>query len=862
MTDGSYQISPKECDVSVSVLQNQIDRFNEMYSNICGRSASYNAVANTTATEFSELISENIRSTAEENEDAWGSALAACIHAVGVIKRYSVAVQAYNNRIEELEGELASKVSAAETTADKEDLVDEYQGYADDAWGTLEGKAAEVSDMLADGPTPEHIRTLTEAGHIGSVPGGLMYVITGDEQYFAVTPGMDGSDIGRTIQLAAEGDESALEQLDESLALMNVFMAYIARKQENGGQLTARELEILNGLNDHLDDADAVESSGWGHSNGWGGQIEQGEFFNSIEAIRDSKHLSEEQREQLEAIIGSSLLAASDERMGGSYDNLPREVQIAAEGPKVHSPMASPGGYSGDWAGDFEALTELFEGANQMTQEETGHPIQGGTELSAIMIGTVAGAVESWGTGGTDEETLRTMLEIATQNTDANYTILTGEYPDGEEYRHPIEFSYGGIHTDEGALIAALFSHEWSDDDDGSAARSLISWIEDTAWSDDEAEQLKAAEAMDGLMEALTSKEAHDTLSDTGIDIELEDGTKVPNASFTAVNGELADGLTDLFEIYISSFASEEGFEEGEADFDWERGPGSPWNDNNGTLKMSPSERLIYLEYIMGNEDTATRAHIATDGYLAAQTELFLRDGQAALTGTDAGILQSLVDAALHNEAVNRNLDSEEELARQQKIATAVANAGSNALSLVPNVGLALQSVSQSLTPEIIASAYDDYRNIVTHGSSETTKTEIKLYTSMRLLEEIMEREGGEFPDIEDDRSVNGASPRNVLERAGLIDQRGTGFYFDIGGQPSADEENIPTTAEIREAIDEYLKVSEVDWAPGGFSGTEFSDEFSGEFNDIYDDLEPQLRYDSGNIDSLYEGVRAADKPS
>ncbi|MFD6949296.1 hypothetical protein A6A08_12915 [Nocardiopsis sp. TSRI0078] len=622
MADENYQISIKECDVSVFVLQNQQQRFDEMYSNICGRSASYNAVANTTATEFSELISEDIKSAVEENEEAWSSALAACIHAVGVISTYRAAVQNYNDRSEEIEENFRHDITRAESDSEKQAAVDKYQPQADEAWGTLEEKAAVVSDMLVDGPTPEHIRTLTEAGHLGNVPGGILYVVTGDENYFAVPPEMDGSEIGETIQLAAEGDEAALERLDESLALMNAFMAYLARKQENGGKLTERELEVLNDLNAHLNDEDASETSGRGTSSGSNLGAQEHEFFDSVEAIRESEHLSEEQREQLLAMIGGSLLAASDEDMGGEYENIPEIVRETIEGPRRHSPSSElSDGYSPGWAGDFESLTEMFESANQVTREETGHPIQGGTELSANLIGTIAGAVESTNTGGAEEETLRTMLEFATQNRDANYTILTGEYPDGESYQHPVEFVGPGSQsgTDEAALVAALLSHDW--DHGGEAVRSLTDWLAEDGGSSDEEIKERADRAFEGLINIIIDPEAQEELSSTEYDVvgEGPDGEEFiwRNAPMGLLNPEISDSFAGIFETYIDEFADPTIMTGGQGvSVDVE----TSYNSGQG-LVIGLGDRTAFTSLIAGDGAAMGRMYEAAQNY--AQDSLY-----------------------------------------------------------------------------------------------------------------------------------------------------------------------------------------------------------------------------------------------
>jgi hypothetical protein len=590
--------------------------FDEMFSNICGRAATYNAVANTTATEFSDLIEGDIRGAADGNEEAWSSALLATVHAVGVINSYAQAVQTYKNTIETLEGDLADEIAAAETVAEKENLVAEYNGLAEAAWQALETEATAADDMLSDGPTPEHISALTEAGHIGGPPGGLGWVITGNDAYFGVTPDMDGSEVAETIQMAAEGDQAALDRLGENMALMSAFMAYVAGKQESGTQLTERELEILSELNAHLDDADPSESNGTGVSSYDNPVEEAGEFFTSIEEIKNSEHLTDAQKNEILALVGGAVLASSDESIGGNYSHLPESVTNTIEGPRIHSPSTSlNNSFSPDWAGDFEILTEVFDEAREKSQKETGYPLQGGAELSAISIGTIAGAVDSWASGAVDEEVLRTMMEFSMQNEDANYAILTGEYPSGESYEHPVEFnhSYGRSGTDNGELIASLFAHDW--EDNGLAVSSLTEWISVDGASENETVKERADRALAGLFDVITDPEVAESLSNTEHSVDDvgpdNDDFTWKNAPMGLVNPEISGSFANIFESYVDEFASMEILNNQDAlnpdvvtGYDAETG-----------LIIDMSDRISFTSLIAGDAESMGRMYETAETY-------------------------------------------------------------------------------------------------------------------------------------------------------------------------------------------------------------------------------------------------------
>lgn len=645
-----YKFYPKLCLVSISELQSQAQVFDEIYSSICGRSASYNAVANTTATNFSELISSDIKAAADENEAAWESALLASTHAVGVIEYYSTAIQAYDNKIEELEEEFASAIASKETKGEKEQVVTEYQELADSAWETLRGKGKEVSGMLGDGPTPEHIRTLTEAGHLGTVPGGLGWIISGEDEYFALPEEMDASEVGEVFQRAAEGDPAALRELDENLALMSAFMAHMARKQESGTELTDKELEFLRHLNTQLDSEvlDRDEQSD--------DAVGRGEFFASLDNIENSDHLSEEQKEELLAIIGGSVLTSSDETLGGGYDDIPESIRDTLEGPRIYNAStALSNGYSPEWATSFETLTELFERASQASQSENGHPIQGGSELSAITTGTVAGATESLGLGGSDKQTLETMLEISTRNKDANHAILTGEYPNGDEYSHPVEFAhgYGRAGTNREDMLAALFSFDWTDD--GSAVSNLTDWISQDGDSGDDAEKERADNAFAGLLELLSDPEVSDTLSGTGVEVEdpNEKGFFWKNAPMGLVNPEISGSFADIFDTYVSDFADPEILNgEGtlKSDFETEYDPESG-------LAISLEDRISFVSLIAGDPESAGQIFESAERHTHEEIAEYFTDSETASdleSARGTGLLWNSISHGMYDSVSTR----------------------------------------------------------------------------------------------------------------------------------------------------------------------------------------------------------------
>lgn len=407
-------------------------------------------------------------------------------------------------------------------------------------------------------------------------------------------------------------------------------------------------------------------------------------------------------------------------------------------------------------------------------------------------------------------------------------------------------------------IIEDIYTHDWPDD--GDAARGLTEWIESDSWSDDEDEREMAAEAMIGLMETITTKEMHEALSATGNTVELDGGESLENASFGAVNPEIADGFAHLFELYIDSFASEDGLAHGTVNFDWDETP--TWNDDDRTFNMAPADRLIFLEYVMGDEDAAVRAHTAADAYSATQTELYVEEGpENSSRATNASNAQFLVDSALSHELINRGLNEDQQSSEEKKIAERVAGVGTGALGLVPGLGFPLSEASGIVTSELINTAFENQQALTPHTSSHTSEAFIEYQTSLRVLEAVLENNGGVLPELEGDQLTEEelADPdreptsREVLQDAGIL----TGSEHSGHGvtHPTSEPENGPTPSETLSAIDAYLRADDASSLPGEnlANSNEFSESYWSKFNQNYRSLEGPLRYDESTIKNLYE---------
>ncbi|NKZ00012.1 TPR repeat region-containing protein [Nocardiopsis alborubida] len=870
MTYFDISFLARSTSANPEAIRTRAEELDTLQSRLLGRADDLDADFNHTASQFTDLMAWNIRDLSAEELQLWRDAGTAIAYASSMVEMWAQSVEEFEEErsaqmsewwefLRTKRAEIPDKYQGQTITATYPEregfgwlgdenkcrsVYDEVAAKAEDLkerertnYQAFENHAEDVGDKLRQGPTKENVQALIDAG----INSWAFYNLDPNHYTMLVDNQELTEENAEEWSEELEGYWSGHQPIDaryhELMLMMSMITTNAMQAQQGGTGYRNEELDFLRAFYDELEEDPNPESMG----------------VIGIPAKMEGDHLSEEEREHALGVLGDGLLALSDERVGGGYDELPASVRSVVDGPDF-SGVRAGGQYNQthtDWMERAGYLDDLLSNSHE--------DFEGGAEFSTRMMDTVSASLVRIDALGGDDSSMSGLLDVATRNEDANYAVLTGDYPEGVEGDLPWTEETADNVTDR--IIGQLYTHEWGDD--GEAARGLTEWIEDMSWSDDEDERRMAAGAMDGLMETITSKEMHDTLSGTGIEVELSDGTKVPNAPFTAVNGEVADGFAHLFEVYIESFADEEGLDGGHVDFGWERGEEKQWeeerwDDDSRMLAMSPSERLIFLEYVMGNEDSAVRAHTAAAVYSAAQTELYLESGNKSETGANAGVLQSLVDAALHNEAVNRNLDLEQEQAMRKKLVEGVANSGNNALGLVPGVGVVLQSGGQFIAPELINEAFNDYVSVMSHEDSMTTAIDIDYHTSARVLAEVIERGGGELPVIDGDiriEDAGGITPQEVLERAGLLDERDGGYYIDFEGEPG---EDAPSSSEVQEALNRFLDSSEVDWTPGEtHSGTVFSSGFTGYFSDYYDPIQDQMRYTKDNIAGLYEGVPA-----
>ena len=741
------------------------------------------------AEEFTDLISEDIKSCANYDQENWGTAFFSCLYGDAVVDTWKKAVEDYNSSIDELELEWGEAVGdnfgvevAEEGDQRENDLVEweiarsakagELNRSAETARGDLEEVAEIVNRMLEDGPSSEeNVEYLVRHGSFGWAP----YTIFGYGQPVPIDLDSDGGE--ELAEEFAEAIESGEEVPPPVLQALSYLNTEAARKLNNGERLTPEELEFLESFYGALDEKISLPQQADGPDTNSG-------VLELSQTLDEHGSLSQQEKEEILGTVADNIMFLSHESLGGSFEKLPSSVQAVSMGPNAVGDETS----AMEWGVNFIRLGDLLDHASDDSEA--------GLTFSANLTGTTGHAllsVENLLLGGSNlfenstEYYLDSILETSTRNEDANHALLTGSF----------ETPYYGSEEEpylEG-LIEGLFTHDWSHDDISGepAVTGLTDWISEDAMSDDVEERTRAAEAAVGFIETISNENMHDVL--TGIDFVDEDGNRVDNAAFTALNPEIAESMLGVYGAYIESFAGQAGFDGKDIDLSWTRdGDPSIWDDNSGTFDIGPGERLVFLEYLLGEENAAEGAVLATEIFREAQLDTMLTTGEAENTASAAARLNSLLDAAFHNEASYGDLTEEEanKSAKEKKenIYGSIAGMSSSVLGEVPVVGLALSGafdyVADEFKDNIIQRVQDSAGS--SSGSSNTNYDWVSVDTRTHVLEELLERHDGEiswtdFGDGNDEEenpsTVKGEDPIEFLVDSGVLVEDGSRYTVE-----------------------------------------------------------------------------------
>lgn len=634
--------SPTPCEIDTGKLDQAADDMLEIVGRITGKSGDLESLFTDAALEFSDLIAENLLSTANENHSAWSSALTSCWHVWGVVTKWSGEVERYQSRIAALQEEWdtavgnnfgfpeddAGGIEARRALAGV--LNDRAQGH----WETLEGEAEDNSENLKGGPTVSNLRELVDAG----VLGFAAYNSTRQIMYYPSTfdtGTRDAENMADYLTGEKELDDEYYRLLEQLAALT----ALAGDAKRNGGQPRGYELDYLEEFYDALDEE--VE----------GGVVE-------LPGQLDGEHLSEEQRENALGALGDGLLVLSDEAVGGGYDSVPASVKNVIEGPDFSVDKSGRGAINilQDWRDQAAGLGELFVHADET--------LEAGAEFSTRLIDAVSKEVDRIshlpGQGATDDNAMSILLEVATRNDDANYALLTGEYPEGVDVDLPWEGADPDSQREK--ALEHLYTHDWGDD--GAAVRNITDWITDgPADGDDDTEGVHRETALDALMVLMEDPDFQDSLFNTGEHVDDGDVTW-HNVSASHLNPELADSFADIFIAFQDDFANTDGI------------PGNIEIGLGEGVEMTDEARMAFTRFAVGDPDAA--AKIYGESLLTtaeAMEEYATNTGERTHKPTHAAAsLQALVEVALLNESTARGANDQEFVDYRNKVNTSAIN--------------------------------------------------------------------------------------------------------------------------------------------------------------------------------------------
>lgn len=633
--------SPPLCDIDAGKLDQVAEDILDVVSRITGMSGDMEELFNGAAMEFSELIAEDIQSAANENHSAWTTALASCWHVWGVLTKWSTDVKRYKENIEDLQEEWDTAVgnnfgfelddaAAFET---RRALAGSLNGRAQGYWETLEGEAEDNSANLQGGPTVANLRELIDTG----VLGFAAYNATRQVMYYPSTFDTGERDAENLLKYLT-GEKEPDDEYYRLLAQLSALNSLAADARRNGEDLREYELEYLEEFYAALD------------------QEMDGGVVSLPEEIGED-HLSGEQRENLLGTLGDGLLTLSDERTGGGYDALPESVRDVVEGPDMSGDSTGRGALNllDDWRDQAAGLEQLF----MYTDED----LEGGVELSTRLMQTASREIDilSGPGGGSDDSTISGLLDVATRNEDANYVILTGEYPPGVDADLP----WTGENAEElrNQTLERLYSHDWGDD--GEAVRGITDWlVEGPADGDTDTDGVLRETAMMSLMELMVNEEFQDSVFNTGSHVTDEDGTTWHNVSTGQLNPEIADGFVDLFIAFQDEFANTDGLPDN-----------VPLGHGDGA-EFTPEARVAFAQLAAGDPDAAARMYTEALHQTAETMEDYSTNtGDRTYKPIhEAASLQGLVEVALLNESTTRETNNEEFVDYRNKVNGAVIN--------------------------------------------------------------------------------------------------------------------------------------------------------------------------------------------
>ncbi|MEU3023907.1 hypothetical protein ACFW3Z_18535 [Nocardiopsis alba] len=805
----SFQLffSPASISAFVSQINPHIEDFNILQARLLGRADDLEGSFDSAATHFTDIIAWDIKGRGNDNYQLWVDAAVALEYAADVTSQWSEYVQHFWDTRNEIWDEWDEAVSSAISRVPAEyaeatitssyperegffssiggsdankcrDLYDELstklEGFNERARNNLEKyeeRAEEIREMLEQGATDVNVQKLIDAGH-----SSWGYQNLDPNKYLELEADFD---------LSAEGGDEAAEEMApywsgekplddryyELMLVLSTIGTNARNAQHDGNELDEETIDFLEAFYTRL------ELEGGGPRAG----------VLSVPGWMEGDHLSKEEREQALGILGDGILALSDPQLGGGYENLPESIRMATEGPFLVTDPNAPPYDMGSYQTDAQALGKLLQ--------HTSEDIQGGYTFSTNLTMSAGSYNYFWGSEGDNgwltSEELAPLVDVGTRNEDANYYILTGEHPQGAPN---VDLDYHDSFREQ--TVQGLFTYEWHDQ--GEIAAKLIDWIPENSQSDDPDERNKAGEAASKFIEMITTEEMHEALTDTGVNLgESKD------ASFTEFNTKIAHELYEVFDSYIFSFAASV-VKDGT---DVVTGIGE-YNPETEAFNIGVQERTAYMQYLMGDEQTALNTINSANAYEKAEIGIYIKTGDNHLTAPGAASLYSLIDLGLELEAEDRTSDLEAAQERKESLYKRAVSEGGNLAEKIPFIGKTISKGLDLGGDYIIEQITREEIEINPKVPLPTDDEEIRpAQQQAEFLEHILQDSSGEITMSSNRKHLD------VLEEYGVL-------TYDSNGRPSLETDTTKWEVKIEPGEGDNPITNAID---GALNGTQVS---------------------------------------
>lgn len=844
--------NPRTTDAVPYLIRSAAGDLEELNARILGRATDLSGEFDAGAAEFTDVIGWNIKDLSAEDFQLWKDAASAVAYCASVTEKWADHVQDFinernsqvrewNTANREKESQLPAKFQGTTITWNHPErgffigngdenrarnLYDELCDKREELrererrnWNALRDNAEETGDMLREGPTPQNVQKLIDGGHANWA-------------FFNIDPDRYSAPVDISAEEAEQwagelaaywsGDKEFDERYDELMLIMSMLGTRTLQAQQGNGTFSQEEMAALKAFYDALEEQ---QRDDFAHPPG---------VVGVPHAMQDGP-MTDEEREYALGVLGDGLLALSDHRLGGGYHDLPPTVRRAAEGTVLLPPDSAELYMPHDWASEAAGLAALLGNANG--EMEAGHGLSATLTLSmGLYAAGASGHMDVW----LGEEDVLTLVDVGNRNRDANHAFLTGDFvhPNFRDENGEVVPGFLGETPQDmiDRALEGLFTHEWTDD--GAAVRGLTDWISEDSRREDPAEQQRAGEAAAGFIDTVTKPGMRDALLDTGVRV-TEGDNEYRNASFTQFNSEIADSLTGVFESYIYSFANSPVVTEANVVIE---GVGD-YDPDRQSIPMGVDERAVFMQYLMGNDTSASRTLQVVDLYQQMEEQLYLETGQEVAVARGGGTLQGLVDTALEWESKNREDDLQKTIDRNKEVTGFLVKEGADLTKAIPVVGKGISKVLNTASDEIVNALVDQNIDVETRHPNYTGHGSVERNIRVQMLEQLVSDSEGSARQENIDR-IN-QEDMAALQEMGVV-SIGRDGSVSVERNPAdwdVDFQSVGGADSVDQALSNAMKDSDYPASDGRtYQAEDMVGNYTSEYMNMYNEVKNNLK--------------------